>query len=776
MAVKPLQRAELNRFVRGLITEASPLNFPEDASVDEANFDMKINGTRFRRLGMDREEGGIIFDTGITSSSLDSFEYNTFLWEHVGGDTSFDVVAVQIGNHVFFFKPAEENISVNGYAGFVHIPQFPETSRFFMAALEGYLVITCGADSFAIVEYDTNTQAFFATRDRIQIRDVFGIEEIQQPESETDPSFKPSVLNYEHYYNLYNQGWAIPRFDWVRWGNTLFDAVYLGSNKQQDRYPSNTDKVWLGIEYRNVGEDDDGQPNQVECFNYQQFQAVDGSEVDAARGYFIIDALKRGQSRVDQWNYHRSKYPQTGGLIPGSFSPRLDQTSGGPSCVADFAGRIWFSGFNGVVTDGDARSPNYNNYVFYSQLIKNKTDFRKCYQEGDPTSRESNDIVDTDGGFIRISEANNIISMFNLGSRLIVIASNGVWSIVGGSDYGFTATNYRVDKLSTFGGLTSSSVVVEGNIAYYWASDGIYLIGPNEFGDFSVTNITAQSIKTYYNSIPELAKRQAFGVYDRLDKRVRWLYRANDKLSETIEFRELILDVQLEAFFPFVINKHPNFETFLVSGFRTPPFNTRLEEDSIYVKDEPVIAGTEDVVGFQEVISPSNATIKYVSLSIINGNLGIYFSKYYNTRFRDWYSFDNAGIDAEAFLLTGDQTAGDVAINKQIPYLTMSFYQTEKNLVDGIPDIESSCIGRIQWDFTNARHSNRWSREVQLYRPSRYYMSEEGGSIDNGYNVLVTKTKMRGRGKSFALYMTTEPLKDCQILGWNLTVTSNGVT
>src|SRR5690606_25890597 len=298
----------------------------------------------------------------------------------------------------------------------------------------------------------------------------------------------------------------------------------------------------------------------------------------------------------------------------------------------------------------------------------------------------------------------------------------------------------------------------------------------NEFGDFTVTNITSQTIKSYYNNIPELAKRQAFGVYDRLDKRVRWLYRSSAALSETTEYRELILDVQLEAFFPFVIKKHPNFTTFLISGFRTSPFNLRLESDDVYAGNEEVFVGTEPVRGEKEVIYPSNAAIKYVGLSDVGGFLSIYFSRYQNTQFRDWYSFDTVGIDAEAFILTGAQTAGDVAINKQIPYLTASFYETEKILVNDQPTVESSCIARVQWDFTNAIQSNRWSREVQLYRPHRFYMAEGGGSIDNGYQVLVTKTKMRGRGRAFALYMRTEPFKECQILVWNLTVTVNGVT
>ena len=37
--VKPSKRVEVNNFVKGLITEASPLNFPANASLDEETDD-----------------------------------------------------------------------------------------------------------------------------------------------------------------------------------------------------------------------------------------------------------------------------------------------------------------------------------------------------------------------------------------------------------------------------------------------------------------------------------------------------------------------------------------------------------------------------------------------------------------------------------------------------------------------------------------------------------------------------------------------------------------
>ena len=61
------QTGEFNTFVGGLVTEASPLTFPENASIDEANFELDRNGSRSRRLGMDYEEGLTPFPNHVLS-------------------------------------------------------------------------------------------------------------------------------------------------------------------------------------------------------------------------------------------------------------------------------------------------------------------------------------------------------------------------------------------------------------------------------------------------------------------------------------------------------------------------------------------------------------------------------------------------------------------------------------------------------------------------------------------------------------------------------------
>ena len=66
---------ELTSFSKGLITEANPLTFPPDASVDEQNFVLNRNGTRSRRLGMDWEDGYTQVSTIYNLADIKSLSY-----------------------------------------------------------------------------------------------------------------------------------------------------------------------------------------------------------------------------------------------------------------------------------------------------------------------------------------------------------------------------------------------------------------------------------------------------------------------------------------------------------------------------------------------------------------------------------------------------------------------------------------------------------------------------------------------------------------------------
>lgn len=767
MPAKPSQRAEINNFIQGLITEASPLNFPPNASADEENFDLRRDGSRERRLGMDFEAGASFYNTGITPDTLEAAGINSYKWIEVAGKPEIEFLVIQFNQKIYFFDLSSPNLSSTGYRGTVTLSSFPTNTRFSFTGIEGFLIVASGVDVIAKIEYISNS--FFVSYDRLKVRDVWGLEETN-PLYENDISYRGPTADPAHYYNLQNQSWGVSRlaFEYPDYQDPV--VVYMATTGVA---PSNSEQVWAGMQYQ-AAPDPSSEP--TEKMYPSMYSMVIGSSPSSARGYFIIDALRRGQSRVDAVYANNSKYPPLNGAYSVTFPS--DFTPGGASIVAEFSGRVFYSGFRGEVLSGDKRSPNFVNYVFFSQLVKNGSDIVKCYQEGDPTSRESSDIVDTDGGFLRISEAKNIISLINLGANLVAIASNGVWLISGGSDYGFSATNYKVSKLSNFGCVSNSSVVVEGERAYFWSEDGIYIISRNQFGDYEVTNITEKTIQRLYEGIPNVVKAKAYGIYDNSDKKIRWIYNVGGAISREGVTRELVLDVSLSSFSQYRINRIYESGCAALTLFQSNPYQADIVDNIVEVGDDEVFAGSDVVVLRERVRTSGALSTRYLSVKVIDNRINFSFSLYRDSDFIDWQSVDGVGLDAKAYCLTGNQTTGDTGTDKQIPYLIMHFRRTETSLDSNFElQRKSGCLIRGQWNFANSIASNKWTPLMQAYRyRTAQLMTSSGGAFDNGFEIISSKTKLRGIGKAFALYFETEPKKDCKIVGWNITLNGNSVT
>lgn len=742
------------------MTEASVMQFPPNATRDESNFELNLDGSRSRRLGMNVH--GSLIDTGFSQSLRDNLGYTSFIWEGPGGDSSKKFLVIQVGDVIRVFDSLATVISnsllytvtLNGDRSVV----------WGITSYGGKVYITTNLPEIQVIEYTPSNGAFASYSGRIKIRDLFGVEETIEPKYEEDQQYR-GALNTQHYYNLYNQSWAIPRFPWLYGENPLQNVAILAG--APTRSPSNSDTVWMGMDFRTVDRESVGTPaagsnpgdqsffyTELECFNRKQFDAVTGEQGWAAKGHYIIDAFETGASRTQALINTISKYPQSGGLYGTVVFQEL--ISGGPKCCASYAGRIFYSGISPRVQFGDRRTPDYSNFVFFSQLVEKPNDAFKCYQEGDPTSRETNDIIDTDGGFLKIAGASGIQKLVPLGARLIVIAENGIWSISGEDSGQFKATGYKVDKVSTNGCLDKSTVVDAGDTIYYFGADAIYRIQPNQFGDLGVTDITSDKIKKFYANMTITSKRLSHGVFDRFTNRVHWYsYDRSREFFATM----LSYDLKLESFYPFTLMNSPAAEPILFGEFLAP--------DTLHTG----VAGTTPSPGGL----PKSNKMKCAGISRSGGNLQLFFSEFYDPDFIDWKFFDGVGTDARAYMLVGETTLGDVAVDKQLNYLTVIMKNTERSIVNDTVNRESSCLVRAMWDFADSIVSNRWSRTTQVFRRQRTRGDNGSGDFYSGHEYLSSKSKMRGRGKAFSLYFSTEPKKDCHVVGWNLELTVDGV-
>ena len=98
------QKAEAayRSFVKGLITEANQLTFPDNASIDEANFVLNRDGSRARRLGVDYESSYVLTATGLTATDIKEGKQSFHIWESPGGDTSVTLGESSIPVQNFF--------------------------------------------------------------------------------------------------------------------------------------------------------------------------------------------------------------------------------------------------------------------------------------------------------------------------------------------------------------------------------------------------------------------------------------------------------------------------------------------------------------------------------------------------------------------------------------------------------------------------------------------------------------------------------------------------
>lgn len=759
---------EVNSFIKGLVTEASPLTFPDNASLDEANFILNKDGTRRRRYGMDYEIGFNSVDTGIILPTTEELATYSFAWKSPGGFTDRQFAVVQVGVKLFIFDSAIKPLS----SGLLYSATIGATTsqRFSMTNVDGVLVVVSGQRLINSISFDG--VSFTNNTDFLRIRDLFGVEDVIDG---VDLRFgsgltvRPVNITDAHTYNLRNQTWAIPRY--VNNDEALIDCV-AEYKSRYGYYQSNSDSL-IPYFYAFPNDSDD---RETQRFNARDLDRNPLGTNLAPMGYFVIDALQRGSSRLAEIAKLMSNYPYNS---LGVSSLPQDITPNGATVVGEFGGRVWFGGFSSQLIEGDKNSPRMTSYILFSQLVDNIADIYNCYQEGDPTSTLTPELVATDGGFLRLDGAFNIQQMVNVGNALMVVAENGVWRVTGGSDYGFSATNYMTSKISEHGSIAPNSIVVVDNTFMYWSDDGIYHVAPNQFGDWSATNLTTTTIQTFFDKIDFSDKVNAFGAYDAYQRRVRWLY--GNRILDTKANKELVLDVGIGAFYPNILSQISGTQLpKLVSMVKVPPFLTGTTVDEVVSSGNPVVNGIDPVVYTQTTQINTTAEIVYLTVTDTSGTVKITFSSYSNTSFRDWFSVNDVGVDAPAFLITGWSGGGDFQRYKQVPYLTMHMFKTETGFItdgngDYVPVNASSVKVQAQWEWTNLVSSNRWGDEFQAYRHRRYWTPPNLASgFDDGDLLVITKNKLRGKGKVLSLYIHTEPNLDCYLVGWSMILTSNG--
>jgi hypothetical protein len=294
----------------------------------------------------------------------------------------------------------------------------------------------------------------------------------------------------------------------------------------------------------------------------------------------------------------------------------------------------------------------------------------------------------------------------------------------------------------------------------YWASDGIYVCAGNETGFFAAQDLTGTTIRSFYNKIDN--HQSAFGAYDSFSNVVSWTYGDGS---------ELFYKPSFQAWY---YNKMASTNIKVRASIEVSPFVGGQSIDPITVNGVIVDVDGSDVVITTGIKLDTQTETKYLVIRPDNNTFT--FASYNNTNFIDWEGVSTFGEDAHAFMQGAHFTGGAGNLAKQSPYITFHFNKTESGFDENYEPINpSGCLVRASWDWSNSDNSNKQGKEFQAYRFRRHYMPQDNtDEFNNGFETVVTKNKVRGRGKALSVLIKTEPSKDCQVIGWEQEVTING--
>jgi hypothetical protein len=680
-----------NNFKGALITEATGLNFPENACTETFNCIHDEKGRTRRRLGFDYE-----VDYTTSTVNREGKVITGYTWNNVNGDGAVSLRVTQIGSTLYFYNITDSGaLSDKLLATTVDLTTYkagtdvdPGLNECQFASGQGFLLVVHPQLEPFYCSYDAETEVITPTEITINIRDFKGVDDGYTVTERKTESL--GTVSAAHKYNLFNQGWYFNS-----------NAALTAWDSARTDLPSNSDVWWF---FKNSSDE----------FDATTVANVFTGNAPAPKGHYILDV--HNQDRTTASGVASVTTVTTG-------TARV-------STVAFMGGRAFYSGLN---------SAGYSSKIFFSQLIQSPTQFGNCYQDNDPTSEELSDLLPSDGGEITIFGIESVIAMVPMVNVLLIFATNGIWGITGSDGLGFRANDYTVTKISSVSAVNSASFADVNGLPFWWNLDGIYRILPGDQGGFSVESITDDTIKSYFDDIPISSRLNARGIYNPIDKTARWIFKstAAASIEESYEYDSVLsYSFLTEGFYPWTI------ET-----------GTVAVHDIFVIKGEGGTQSVESVTMSDgaEILSDlfgDPVTIFALSRSLITPKFkylvsagepdvaAFTFAETISTTYKDWFTADSTGQDYDSTFTVGYKLHSD----------TQRYFQANYVFVFLEQETDASCFMRGLWEFTNSADSNRWSQPQQIYNSAL---------TNRAVNFRRLKVRGKGRALQLKFYSET---------------------
>ena len=526
-----------NNFVGGLVTEANPLNFPENSLSQAMNVVINSDGSLEARKPFSRPSGagGLnIFDlpnlfSEVESVAVDDFE--TYYWEE-------NNALIQVVHYNFSDTPTRDRAAVIIYQ--VEAPNLlyrnsvdldlqyvSDFSRDFSVTFdEDFMYYQETGRTVGLYDFKKNTFVDISTQFGISessliYRDFRGVPNYED-NTLTNPvedSFRPDTnpdsspldhISAFRLYNLYNAGWPTEEVEYYEYNpsdtratSKLVMAVRsaIQALTSERRWPAITDSFLenkveaatdaslLGLVDTNSIAQDVGRLSRsaprgkiIRTYSDTTY-SITGTGEDLVYDSGPLETEIRLESELNSFSYpDHSNDPSVFGIRAMSI----------------LSGRMWYA----------VGGREFN--IMYSQSKgTSKIDwFRRCMQEADPTNPDINEVIDTDGGTLSIKGTGRIFDFLELGKHILVIAENGVWDIKSASrDGAFRPTDFAVERIASYRGISRRLIKQIPGGVMVGCEEGLFLFALNQFGEVQETDLSTQRIKAKWVDFIRLARR-----------------------------------------------------------------------------------------------------------------------------------------------------------------------------------------------------------------------------------------------------------------------------
>lgn len=763
-----------NTFVAGMITEGGELTPPENSTLDELNCILFRNGKRRRRLGVDREDSGVVSTAALTVANARDKAIVGKVWTEVAGDGNTNFGVLQMNDTLHFYDLSTEPLSSGKKSFTVDLSTFLASGAtdvgsepVTITSGKGICVVASKKIDPFIIEYSSSGDSITTTAQTITIRDFDGLDDHLNPSEEvsstgsasawaTSTAYSVSDLVTEsgftyicreahtsgtfatdltsgywgnltyHEYNLKNQGWESP-------GEGVADptATYKTA---KSKWPPNNKQWWVG-------------KDSSDDFDSNLLAKYETGNVLAPRGRFLLNAFYKDRSDVSG----------VSGIAVVSETNR-------PQVVAFFAGRTWYMG---------VESSTINGHLFFSQVLTNVEKAGKCYQNADPTGEDLNELVDDDGGVIVIPEIGTVRGAVVKDNFLIIFASNGVWYITGSSQDGFKANDFVVVKASNVGVVGRDTIVETERFPVWWSETGIYTLAQDQVsGQLTHQSLTQNTIETPYQAIPAVSKVYARGTFDPASQRVYWMYNSTAPVNseDRWKFNRLwIWESSMGSFYPWAISDLDSNTPYLVGALNTQAVRNETNTENVIDSSGNTVvdASSDNVTVDLQTISSSNTFLKWLAMEPDGTDIHWSFNEFDNADFVDWETADGTGANYLSYADTGYQLNGTLH-TKQVPYIVVYCEVTETGVSNGALLSPSSVFLQLKWDWTDDPDSGKWTQKVQAYKLKRDFEQGRITAVPSGRKLSISRVPMRGSGDSYQIRFQSENGKDFSIVGWRV--------